>query len=171
MMYSDSELFCPIEDFLEQLKFALHPPAHHCHISSCTPLSYNQTWKTQLSYLAIKIIRKDTPKQADDMAQRQNSLSHTRSLGNWNRPNRSNQKTFGGSITGRITKGKERKKRIIKFNPDLPNGGNPPATDDDEGLRMFRGSIPDIESGSVEGSLLPGPLAWDKFCKIMFHIL
>lgn len=52
---------------------------------------------------------------------------------------------------------------------NLPNGGKPPATDDDEGLLMFRGSKPDKESGSEVGSLLPGPLAWDKFCQNMFQ--
>lgn len=52
---------------------------------------------------------------------------------------------------------------------NLPNGGKPPATDDDEGLLMFRGSKPDKESGSEVGSLLPGPLPWDKFCQNMFH--
>lgn len=52
---------------------------------------------------------------------------------------------------------------------NLPNGGKPPATDDDEGLLMFRGSKPDKESDSEAGSLLPGPLAWDKFCQNMFR--
>lgn len=52
---------------------------------------------------------------------------------------------------------------------NLPKGGKPPATDDDdEGLLMFLGSKPDTESGSEAGSLLPGPLAWAKFYQNMF---
>lgn len=53
----------------------------------------------------------------------------------------------------------------IAFRKHLPSGGKPPATEDDEGLLMFRDSK--LEKDSVSGvvNLLPVPLAWDKFCK------
>lgn len=46
----------------------------------------------------------------------------------------------------------------------LPNGGKPPATDD-EGLRLLRDSI--LENDSVSGvvDLLPVPIACDRFYK------
>lgn len=48
----------------------------------------------------------------------------------------------------------------------LPSGGKPPATDDDECLRMFRDS--EFGKGSVSEvvNLLPLALAWDKFYQI-----
>lgn len=44
----------------------------------------------------------------------------------------------------------------------LPNGGKPPATDDDEGLRTFLDSK--LDKASDSGGLLPVALAWDEFC-------
>lgn len=44
----------------------------------------------------------------------------------------------------------------------LPNGGKPPATDDEEGLLILLDSTLDKES--VSATLLPVPLPWDKFC-------
>lgn len=45
----------------------------------------------------------------------------------------------------------------------LPSGGKPPATDDEECLRVFRDS--EFGKGSVSEvvNLLPLALAWDKF--------
>ena len=53
----------------------------------------------------------------------------------------------------------------------LPSGGKPPATDDEEGLRMFRDS--EFGKGSVSevANLLPLALAWDKFCKAKLTML
>lgn len=43
----------------------------------------------------------------------------------------------------------------------LPNGGNPPATVDDEGLLVLRDS--ELDEDSISCDLLPLPLAWVKF--------
>lgn len=53
---------------------------------------------------------------------------------------------------------------------DLPSGGKPPATDEEDGLLLFLDST--FETGSVSGlvNLLPVALAWDKFCKKMHQI-
>lgn len=53
------------------------------------------------------------------------------------------------------------------FVQHLPNGGKPPATEEDEGLRAFLDSKWDMDSDS--GCLLPVILAWEEFCEnIMF---
>ena len=49
----------------------------------------------------------------------------------------------------------------------LTNGGKPPATDDDGGLRIFLDST--LDKDSISDILLPVPLPWEKFCqKIIF---
>lgn len=50
----------------------------------------------------------------------------------------------------------------------LTNGGKPPATDDDGGLRIFLDST--LDKDSISDILLPVPLPWDKFCQKMIFI-
>lgn len=55
-------------------------------------------------------------------------------------------------------------KQKLKSIHHLPRGGRPPATDDEDGLRMLRDSRLVKDSISEVVNLLPVPLAWDKFC-------
>lgn len=48
---------------------------------------------------------------------------------------------------------------------NLPSGGRPPATDDEEGLRVLLDSKLDKDSASGAVNLLPVLLAWDRFYK------
>lgn len=57
------------------------------------------------------------------------------------------------------------KERLVQH---LPNGGKPPATEDDEGLRAFLDSKWGMDSDS--GCLLPVPLTWDEFCENIIFI-
>jgi len=52
---------------------------------------------------------------------------------------------------------------------NLPSGGKPPATDDEEGLRVFLDSKLDKDSASEVVNLLPVLLAWDRFYQNMIQ--
>jgi hypothetical protein len=51
----------------------------------------------------------------------------------------------------------------LELAQNLPSGGKPPATDDEEGLRIRIFLDSTLDKDSASGTLLPAPLPCDKF--------